>query len=102
MYNVHANSDFLNFQTNTVRFLRQHVIPEDIEDGFNAEEEEINAMIDVLDVNAFEIRGTDFSIRGVYPLTAMMNSVCNPNTQNSISRDCTCRVRAVIPIKKGV
>ena len=37
--------------------------------------------VDVLDVNAFEIRGLDFSIRGVYPLTAMMNSVCNPNTQ---------------------
>lgn len=58
-------------------------------------------MIDVLDVNAFEIRGNDFSIRGVYPLTAMMNSVCNPNTQNSIDRDFTCRVRAVVPIKKG-
>ena len=37
--------------------------------------------LDVLDVNAFEIRGLDYSIRGVYPLTAMMNSVCNPNTQ---------------------
>ena len=39
-------------------------------------EEEINSMVDVLDVNAFEIRGNDFSMRGVYPLTAMMNSVC--------------------------
>ena len=62
---------------------------------------EVNAMLDVLDVNAFEIRGNDFSIRGVYPLTAMMNSVCNPNTQNCIDRDLTCRVRAVIPIRKG-
>ena len=44
---------------------------------------EITAMIDVLDVNAFEIRGPEFSIRGVYPLTAMMNSVCCPNTQVS-------------------
>ncbi len=40
---------------------------------------------DVLDVNAFEIRGREFSIRGVYPLTAMMNSVCNPNTQANLS-----------------
>ena len=47
-------------------------------------EKEINSVIDVLDVNAFEIRGNDFSIRGVYPLTAMMNSVCCPNTQNCI------------------
>ena len=39
-------------------------------------EEEINSMVDVLDVNAFEIRGNDFSMRGVYPLIAMMNSVC--------------------------
>ena len=51
---------------------------------FSPTEEEINSVIDVLDVNAFEIRGNDFSIRGVYPLTAMMNSVCSPNTQNCI------------------
>ena len=47
--------------------------------------EEINAMIDVLDVNAFEIRGSNFSVRSVLPLTAMMNSVCSPNTQNCIA-----------------
>ena len=40
-------------------------------------------------------------MRGVYPLTAMMNSVCNPNTQNCIGRDFVCRVRAMIPIRKG-
>ena len=47
-------------------------------------EEDVNSVIDVLDVNAFEIRGNEFSIRGVYPLTAMMNQTCNPNTQNCI------------------
>ena len=86
-------------QTNTVKFLQNHVLGPDYEDDVSAED--INAMIDILDVNAFEIRGTEFSIRGVYPLTAMMNSVCNPNTQNSIDRDFTCRVRAVVPIQKG-
>ena len=40
-------------------------------------------------------------MRGVYPLTAMMNSVCNPNTQNCIDRNFVCRVRAAVPIKKG-
>ena len=48
--------------------------------------EEVNSVIDVLDVNAFEIRDNNFSIRGVYPLTAMMNSVCSPNTQNCIGK----------------
>ena len=86
-------------QTNTVKFLKDHVLSSEYNDLITASD--INAMIDVLDVNAFEIRGNDFSIRGVYPLTAMMNSVCNPNTQNSIDRDFTCRVRAVVPIKKG-
>ena len=62
---------------------------------------EINGVINVLDVNAFEIRGNDFSIRGVYPLTAMMNSVCTPNTQNCIGEDFVCRVRAASHIKKG-
>ncbi len=105
---------FAYFQTNTVKFLQQHVFP--CQNADNSEEvvglddnannktskqkklvqvtdEEINAMIDVLDVNSFEIRGTNFSIRGVYPLTAMMNSVCNPNTQNSIDEHFVCRVR---------
>ena len=50
-------------------------------------EEEVNSVIDVLDVNAFEIRGNDFSIRGVYPLTAMMNQTCCPNTQNCIGKN---------------
>ena len=45
--------------------------------------EDINVAINVLDVNAFEIRGERFSARGVYPLTAMMNAVCSPNTQAS-------------------
>ena len=62
---------------------------DDIQNGqseriYSFTEKEINSVIDVLDVNAFEIRGNDFSIRGVYPLTAMMNSVCCPNTQNCI------------------
>merc|ERR1719400_3012727 len=47
---------------------------------------------DVLDVNAFEIRGIEESQRGLFPLTAMMNSSCTPNTQNSIDSDWVCRV----------
>lgn len=87
-----------------MKFLQQHIFLQDEdtkEKEVNVTDPEINAMIDVLDVNSFEVRGTDFSMRGVYPLTAMMNSVCNPNTQNCIDRDLTCRVRAVIPIRKG-
>ena len=53
---------------------------------------------DVLDVNAFEIRG---NIRGLFPFTAMMNASCSPNTQNSIDKDWVCRVRAVREINKG-
>lgn len=36
-------------QTNTVNFIKNFVLPD-------ADSDEINAMIDVLDVNAFEIR----------------------------------------------
>ena len=56
---------------------------------------------DVLDVNAFEIRGIEDSQRGLYPLTALMNASCSPNTQNSIDSDWMCRVRAVRKISKG-
>ena len=66
-------------QHNIARFLMEHVkladhIPQ-------ITEESIIMANDVLDVNAFEIRGERFSARGVYPLTAMMNAVCSPNTQ---------------------
>ena len=80
-------------QTNTVKFLQDHVFnnkeAEHGDDDDNTKtsssftDDEINAVVNVLDVNAFEIRGNDFSIRGVYPLTAMMNAVCSPNTQAS-------------------
>lgn len=64
-------------------FLQKHMFVREDEssDSFSEDSRQITAMIDVLDVNAFEIRGPEFSIRGVYPLTAMMNSVCCPNTQ---------------------
>ena len=99
-------------QTNTVKFLQDHVFNnkeaehgDDDDDNTKTSssftDDEINAVVNVLDVNAFEIRGNDFSIRGVYPLTAMMNSVCSPNTQNCIGEDFVCRVRAACPIKKG-
>ena len=65
-----------------------------------ADDDDIWSALDVLDVNAFEVRGLDFSIRGLYPLTAMMNSSCTPNTQNCIADDLTCRVRAARDIKK--
>ena len=52
-------------------------------------------------MNAFEIRGIEESQRGLFPLTAMMNSSCTPNTQNSIDSDWVCRVRAVRKISKG-
>ena len=92
-------------QTNTVKFLQDHVFNTSKDDDNNTAQtftdDEINAVINVLDVNAFEIRGNDFSIRGVYPLTAMMNSVCSPNTQNCIGEDFVCRVRAASAIRKG-
>ena len=86
-------------QHNIARFLMDHVkladhIPQ-------ITEESIIMANDVLDVNSFEIRGSGSSLRGLYPLTAMMNSSCCPNTQNSIDTDWVCRVRAVRKIRKG-
>ena len=81
----------------------EHVLKteEGEEATLKATADEINSCLNVLDVNAFEIRGRGFSIRGVFPLTAMMNSVCSPNTQNCIGEDYTCKVRAVVDIAKG-
>ena len=53
-------------------------------------------------MNAFEIRSGDgFNLRGLFPLTAMINSSCSPNTQISINRDWMCTVRAVKRTAKG-
>jgi len=89
----------LHNQHNIVTFLLQHAKLADKIPGVTAEH--ITRANDVLDVNAFEIRGSFHSIRGLYPLTAMMNASCSPNTQNSIDADWVCRVRAAKKIKKG-
>ncbi|XP_023337402.1 protein msta [Eurytemora carolleeae] len=90
----------LHNQHNVVSFLLKYTkLQEQID---NISGDDILRSSDVLDVNAFEIRGVDgISLRGLYPLTAMMNSSCSPNTQNSIDNNFTCRVRAVQDIKKG-
>ena len=101
---MHKSSIFL-FQTNTVNFLQRHIfgpesrIPaisgcannnepevEEEKEEFVREHDltndEINSMLDVLDCNAFEIRGNDFSIRGKnnsfigLVLTLKITSVC--------------------------
>ena len=74
---------------NIVRFLLNHAkLSDHVPD---VTEDDILRANDVLDVNAFEIRGSGGSLRGLFPLTAMMNSSCSPNTQNSIDNDWVCR-----------
>ena len=94
------SENYVHNKHNIVKFLLDHVkLADHIPD---ITEEDIFRANDVLDVNAFEIRGRGGGgLRGLYPLTAMMNSSCSPNTQNSIDNDWTCRVRAVRLIKKG-
>jgi len=81
-----------------------HFVSEQIPSDFDLSEEDLQKCADILDVNAFEIRlgGVEEEprrLRGLYPLTALMNSSCSPNTQNSIDEHFVCRVRAVRNIK---
>jgi hypothetical protein len=80
-------------QTNTVNFILNHILGQMDQDFLEVTSDDINAALNVLDVNAFEIRGERFSARGVYPLTAMMNSVCTPNTQVRTRLQCACSLR---------
>ncbi|XP_040568467.1 SET domain-containing protein SmydA-8 [Lepeophtheirus salmonis] len=81
-------------QVNIVKFILERI-------KYDTTVEDINKCIDVMDVNAFEIRSHEFSIAGLYPMTAMMNSNCSPNTQNSIDENYICRVMAITRIPKG-
>lgn len=57
-------------QNNTVKYLRDHW-------KFDFTEDEVNHVIGILEVNAFEInRG-----RGVFPLTALMSHDCVANSR---------------------
>jgi hypothetical protein len=60
-------------QINIVRFLVNHV-------GLAFSEEEVNHVIGVLDVNAFEISAVGRG-RGVFPLTALMSHSCISNAR---------------------
>lgn len=62
-----------------------------------------------MDCNAFEalsVHGkgdeqTSTSVRGLYPLAAIMNHECSPNTYHTYNNQCVMKVRAARPIKKG-
>ena len=60
-------------QNNTVRFIRERL-------GLDFSEREINHVIGLLEVNAFEVTGRGRG-RGVFPLTALMSHCCISNTR---------------------
>ena len=62
-------------QNNTVRFIRERL---GLKDDFT--EREINHVIGLLEVNAFEVTGRGRG-RGVFPLTALMSHSCISNTR---------------------
>ena len=60
-------------QNNTVRFIRERL-------RLDFTEREINHVIGLLEVNAFEVTGRGRG-RGVFPLTALMSHCCISNTR---------------------
>ena len=60
-------------QNNTVRFIRERL-------RLDFTEREINHVIGLLEVNAFEVTGRGRG-RGVFPLTALMSHSCISNTR---------------------
>ena len=60
-------------QNNTVKYLREHW-------KVDFTEEEIQHVIGILEVNAFEVNGG----RGVFPLTALMSHDCVANARYMI------------------
>ena len=62
-------------QNNTVRFIRERL---GLREDFT--EREINHVVGLLEVNAFEVTGRGRG-RGVFPLTALMSHSCISNTR---------------------
>ena len=62
-------------QNNTVRFIR-----EALRMGADFSEREINHVVGLLEVNAFEVTARGRG-RGVFPLTALMSHSCISNTR---------------------
>lgn len=72
----------------------------------NDDEEFMLRVCRVFDTNAFETAAiidntTSISLRGLYPLGALQNHNCVPNTGHYFNREGFMYTRAVVPIAKG-
>ncbi|XP_072936962.1 SET domain-containing protein SmydA-8-like [Epargyreus clarus] len=94
--------------------LQAHVFPQhgseikELKEYFDITKEDEELMVlacCVLDANAFQIATPygqkDMSLRGLYPVSALMNHNCVPNTRYSYNSDNQMTVKAVKPIQAG-
>lgn len=104
------NEDQKRFMTE----LEAHTLPQngheinDIKTFFEFSEEEENLMklaCCVMDANAFQIatpfRKKEMSMRGLFPVAALMNHSCVPNTSYAYNSESRMIVKAVKPIQAG-
>ncbi|KAK9882546.1 hypothetical protein WA026_021893 [Henosepilachna vigintioctopunctata] len=73
---------------------------------FEQEEEQFLRLVCcVMDANAFEVlvgyEEKFANLRGLYPLSSLMNHSCSPNTMHVFDKNHLMVVRASVPIKKG-
>ncbi|XP_050670565.1 SET domain-containing protein SmydA-8-like [Leptidea sinapis] len=101
-------------QKNLVRNLQAHILPQhaseirDLKEYFDipSEEEEFMSLVScILDSNAFQIAtrygSKEMSMRGLYPVSSLLNHNCVPNTKYGFDKDYKMFVRAVKPIPAG-
>ncbi|XP_031343387.1 SET domain-containing protein SmydA-8-like isoform X3 [Photinus pyralis] len=73
---------------------------------FNEGEELLlRSLCSVLDTNTFEViagvKSDELSVRGLYPLSSMLNHSCTPNISHYFDSHQKMTVKASMPIKKG-
>ncbi|XP_042873477.1 SET domain-containing protein SmydA-8-like [Penaeus japonicus] len=67
----------------------------------DSSEKSIHTVTGIIDVNALEIRLTDSEILGLYPVFAMLEHSCTPNTKHTFNASRQVVVKAAVDIKSG-
>ncbi|CAH4014057.1 unnamed protein product [Pieris brassicae] len=101
-------------QQELLRALQAHTLPQhgseikELKEYFDISSEEeqlLTLAVCILDANAFQIAvpygRKEMSMRGLFPVSSLMNHNCVPNTNYNFNNECHMIVKAVKPIASG-
>lgn len=93
---------FQENQKSVVNFLRNYFFLNQFpSEDIDSSEKSIHTITGIIDVNALEVRLEGGDVLGLYPIFAMLEHSCTPNTKHTFTKDRQVVLRASVDIRRG-